>query len=59
MPLHGNWRNIFVALSEKKAILTSIKSNPFAKTIEDQVSEAENAIEALTRLAQAINILSR
>ncbi|CAL6029174.1 Dynein_heavy chain [Hexamita inflata] len=58
-PLHANWKNVLIALSEKKAVLTSVKANPFSSSIVDQINDTESAIESLTRLALVINQISR
>ena len=33
LPLHSNWKTILIQLGEKKAILASVKANPFADSI--------------------------
>lgn len=59
IPINANWRPLLTALGEKKAIITSVKSNPFAKAVEDQIREVEASVEALTRLAIVLGAISR
>lgn len=59
IPIHANWKQTLTNLSEKKAIIASIKANPFAQAINDQIRDVEASLEALTRVALVINSVAR
>lgn len=59
IPVHANWKQMLTSLSEKKAIIASIKANPFAQAINDQIRDVEASLEALTRVALVINSVAR
>lgn len=50
---------MLTSLSEKKAIIASIKANPFAQAINDQIKDVEASLEALTRVSLVINSVAR
>lgn len=59
LPLHANWRQLLTALGEKRAVLASLRANPFAKALDTALKDAEAAVEALTRSSLAISAISR
>ena len=47
------------ALTEKKAILGSVASNPYAKSLKSEIDDSCAQIEALTRFAHVMGVLQR
>ncbi|CAL5997617.1 Dynein_heavy chain [Hexamita inflata] len=59
MPLTAQWRPLLTALTEKKAVLVSVVNNPYAKVLKNEIDDAGCQIEALTRFAHIMTIISR
>lgn len=59
LPLSSTWKLIMSGLVEKAAVLASVVSNPFSRSIKDQIDDASAQLEAITRLAHVLSAISR
>ncbi|KAH0572742.1 Dynein heavy chain [Spironucleus salmonicida] len=59
IPLTAVWKPVLVAITEKKAILQSVLTNPFSKFIKDQIDQNSRQMEEITRLAYVLLALQR
>ncbi|TNJ29708.1 Dynein heavy chain [Giardia muris] len=59
VPLSASWKQILSRIVEKKAILSAVRSNPYARAIKDQLEECSAILECLARLGHVLATSAR